>query len=111
MLALLVFGGMQACDVIYLKHSLTAAAYEGSLELNKADATNADVQARIQQVLDSRGVTSSSFQISPAGIQIDQVPHGTTVTLSVTANTAANLTLSGFFMTPTTLTAQVVSVR
>ena len=111
LLALLIFGSIQACDLIYLKHSLTAAAYEGSLELNKANATNADVEARITQVLDSRGVTDTSSALAPSGVQVDQVPHGTTITVTVTADVAPNLMLSGFFFCPPQLSGEVASVR
>lgn len=111
MLALLVFGGLQACDLVYLKHSLTSAAYEGSLELSKNDATLADVEARIQQVLDARGVSDTNCEILPAGTLIEQTPAGTTLTIVVTADTSPNLTLSGFFFSPPTLTGQVVATR
>lgn len=110
-LALLVFGGIQACDMIYLKHSLTAAAYEGTLEVNKASAANADVQARVQQVLDARGVTNTTLKILPAGTEVNQSPPGTTITLSVEADTSPNLLLSGFFFTPAKITGQVVATR
>jgi len=110
-LALLVFGGIQACDLIYLKHSLTAAAYEGTLEVNKASAANADVQARIQQVLDARGITNTTAKILPAGTQVNQVPPGTTITLAVEADTSPNLLLSSFFFTPAKMTGQVVATR
>lgn len=110
-LALLVFGGIQACDLIYLKHSLTAAAYEGTLEVNKFNATNADVEARIQQVLESRGVTNATYTVLPAGTQIENTPPGTTVTISVEADTSPNLLLSSFFFTPPKISGQVVASR
>ena len=111
LLVLLVFGGIQACDIIYLKHSLTSAAYEGSLELNRSGATNADVEARIQQVLDSHGVESTAIQLLPEGIQVDEISYGTHVQLVVTANTKDNLMLSSFLMTPDTLQAEVTGTR
>jgi Flp pilus assembly protein TadG len=110
-LALLVFGSIQACDLIYLKHSVTAAAYEGSLELSKTDSSNANIEARIQQVLDARGITSTTYDILPAGTLIEQTPPGATVTVVVNADSQANLMLSGFFFTPATVTGQVVMVR
>lgn len=111
MLALLVFGGIQACDMIYLKHSLTAAAYEGSLNLNKLDATNADVEASVQQVLDARGVTNTTISILPAGTDIELTAAGTPLTIVVTADVNANLKLAGFFVAPTTIAGQVAATR
>ncbi|MGI9457330.1 MAG: TadE/TadG family type IV pilus assembly protein [Aeoliella sp.] len=110
-LALLVFGSIQASDLIYLKHSVTAAAYEGSLELSKTDSSNANIEARIQQVLDARGITSTTYEILPAGTLIERTPPGTTVTVVVNADSIPNLMLSGFFYTPATVTGQVVTVR
>ncbi len=110
-LALLVFGGIQACDLIYLKHSLTAAAYEGSLELSKTNSTNANIEARITQVLAARGVTEAEIEILPAGTLVEQTPPGVTLTVAVTAPTRPNLTLSGFFFTSPEFTGQVVTAR
>ncbi|MGI9456340.1 MAG: TadE/TadG family type IV pilus assembly protein [Aeoliella sp.] len=110
-LALLVFGSIQACDLIYLKHSVTAAAYEGTLEISKSGSSNANVEARIQQVLDARGITDTTYNILPAGTVIEQTPPGTTITITVQADSNPNLLLSGFFFTPAQITGQVVTVR
>lgn len=111
MLALLVFGGIQACDMIYLKHAMTQAAYEGSLEACKEDATSSDVTARVAQVLDKRGVVQYTCSLTPSGLQIEDMDVGTTVTVNVSVNVPPNLILSGFFPTPSTFAVKVVGCR
>ena len=61
MLVLIVFGSIQATNLIYLQHATTAAAYEGMLELARPNATNASVETRIQQVLDAREVVNTQI--------------------------------------------------
>lgn len=109
-LVLLVCGSIQACDLLYLKHALVSAAYEGSLELAKPSSTNASVNLRITQLLDARGVNGATIAISPSG-SIAEIDAGTTMTISVTAPTASNLKLSGFFLSPVNVSYSLVSIR
>lgn len=104
-LALLLFGSMQACDMIYLKHSLTTAAYEGSLEAARPDATSATVQARVEQVMQIRGVKNGSVSINAAA-DIKDLGVGDSVRLNVSAPVKQNLMISGFFGTPNQLSVR-----
>ncbi len=110
-LSLIMFGSIQATNLIFLQHAATAAVYEGSLEMAKSNATNASVQARIQQVLDAREVTNSSVVILPVGTDISRTPPGTLLTLEVTADVRANLSLFGFFVMPNEVTGKLVATR
>ena len=110
-LVLIVFGSIQATNLIYLQHAATSAAYEGMLELAKPNATNDSVEARIQQVLEARELTETEIRLAPDGINISQAPPGDTVTIEVTANVRANLALSGFIITPEFVRASVVGTR
>ena len=98
-LTLLVFGSMQACDMIYLKHGLTTAAYEGSLEAARPDASDASVQGRIEQVLGLRGVKSGSCTIT-SDQPIEVLPVGEEIRFVVRAPVAPNLKFPAFFGAP-----------
>lgn len=110
-LSLVVFGSIQATNLIFLQHAATAAVYEGTLEMAKTNATNASVQARIQQVLDAREVVNSTIKISPAGTDIAQIPPGTVLTLEATVDVRSNLSVYGFFAAPSQVTGRLVATR
>jgi len=110
-LSLIMFGSIQATNLIFLQHAATAAAYEGILEMAKSNSTNTSVQARIQQVLDAREVVNSSIKVLPAGADIAKTPLGTLLTLEVTADVRSNLMLFGFFIMPNQVSARLVATR
>lgn len=110
-LVLIVFGSIQATDLIYLQHAAMSAAYEGMLEAAKLNATNESVLSRIQQVLDARELTTTEIRFLPDGVDISRVPPGDELTIEVSANVRANLTLSGFFISPETVRASLVGTR
>jgi Flp pilus assembly protein TadG len=97
MLALLVLGSIQACDLIYLKHSIVSAAYEGTIELIRPNSTNASVIARVEQVLAMQAVEDFNIEILPAGIDVSTLPTGTPVEIRVLADIDSNLAVDGWF--------------
>ncbi len=110
-LSLIVFGSIQATNLIFLQHATTAAVYEGTLEMAKANASNTSVEARIQQVLNARQVVDSTITIKPTGTEISRIPPGTHVTLEVTADVRSNLSVFGFFAAPDHVTGRLVATR
>lgn len=111
LLVLLVFGSIQACDMIYLRHSLTTAAYEGSLEVSRPDATTAAVEGRIQQVLELRGVADARIELRPARVEVSESSVGDPLTIVVTVPVERNLMLSGFFLPPTETAVEMHCTR
>ena len=66
----IAFATIEICSAIYLKESLTIAAYEGARVGKSAGGTNAIVKARVIAVLDERGIkydASSVVTISAPG--------------------------------------------
>lgn len=110
-LSLIVFGSIQATNLIFLQHATTAAVYEGTLEMAKSNATNASVESRIQQVLDAREVVNTVISIIPAGTNIANTPAGTLLTLEVSADVRSNLSVFGFFAGPSQVTGRLVATR
>jgi hypothetical protein len=111
MLTLVVFGSIQACNLIYLKHGVTTAAYEGTLELAKRNASNASITARAQQVLDARGIVNGRIRILPDDVEAADVLPGTPITIEVQARVGPNMSLSGFFPLPRNVTAEIAGTR
>ena len=110
-LTLVVFGSIQACNLIYLKHGVITAAYEGTLELAKRNATSSSIVARAQQVLDARGVRDAEIRILPAGTDIGAATMGTPFTIEVTAKVRPNMSLAGFFPSPDTVSGRIVGTH
>ena len=111
LLTLIVFGSIQACNLIYLKHGVITAAYEGTLELAKRSASSSSIITRAQQVIDARGIASSRIRLLPASTDISASPPGTPVTVEVTADVRPTMSLSGFFPLPSQVTARIVGTR
>ncbi|WP_442484086.1 TadE family protein [Aeoliella sp. SH292] len=111
MLALLVFGSIQACNLIYLKHALTSAAYEGTLELSRPDATTDSVTERVNQVLAMHNIKQSAVTITPGGKGMNQLEQGTPVSVRVSANVTPNVALSRWFPMPSTLAHTAVGPK
>lgn len=110
-IVLLIFGSIQACDLIYLRHGVTTAAYEGSLEASRIDATTATVKARIDQVLVFRGVKDGTSSIQASANEIANLAGGEPMTITVSAPVGRNMMLSGFFLLPSTITVDFVCTR
>jgi Flp pilus assembly protein TadG len=101
LLLLLVFGSIQACNLIFLKHSITTAAYEGTLELVKSGSTNTSVETRVEQVLEMRGVKNYEVDIKPGNKEVEKTTPGFPFQIEVTADVNPNLFLRGWFTTST----------
>ena len=93
MLTLVVFGSIQTCNLIYLKHGVTTAAYEGTLELAKRNATNSSIIARAEQVLEARGIKAGQIRILPIGADATTTPQGNPLSIEVKAPVAPNMAL------------------
>lgn len=110
LLVTLVFGSIQACNLFYLRHALTIAAYEGSLAVSKPDATTAAFQSRVNNILDSLGIKEAQVTLSPS-IELAEMPPGVEVSITVTAPTGIN-TIGPDIVTPNSqATVRSVSLR
>jgi Flp pilus assembly protein TadG len=89
LLFVLVFGAIELSNGIFLKQSLTLAAYEGVRTATRPGGTSALAQQRIQDVLTSRGITGQTVIITPT--VTTTTPRGTqvSVTVGVSANSEA----------------------
>lgn len=109
-LVLVVFGSIQACNLIYLKHGCLTAAYEATLELAKPNASTTSITTRAQQVLTARGLTATTISMTPA-TEAGVAARGTQFTIEVSASVRPNMALSGFFPLPATVIGRLTSTR
>lgn len=90
--------------MIYLKQSLTIAAYEGGRTAIIPGATSAEVEADCQQVLTDRDVQSATIDITPSNIT--PVKAGNYIVVEVSAPCNANSLFASWFYSGRTLTGR-----
>ncbi len=86
-LAILVFGMMEACNAIFLKQALTASAHEACRVAIGRRATAAEAQQKAVEVLAMRSVQNSAVQFTPSP---ESAPTGTRIRCTVSAPASEN---------------------
>ncbi|MEM6471478.1 MAG: TadE/TadG family type IV pilus assembly protein [Planctomycetota bacterium] len=81
----LTIGTIDLCSMLFLKESITLAAYEGARRGVGRDRTNADVIARVQEFLDERDIqyTGNPCTFSSPDFTSADTLENVTVTVSV----------------------------
>jgi Flp pilus assembly protein TadG len=85
---LLVVATIEACSMVFLKQSLSVAAYEGVRTAITSGATVAEVQSTCKQILSDRHVAGATVTVNPANI--GAALPGSYVDVTVTAPCAGN---------------------
>lgn len=105
-LVLVVFASIEACTMIFLKESLTVAAYEGSRVTFQPMATDADIIARCQEVLAERSVDGATVSVIPANITT--VAAGDPIEIRVSAPCDLNAVMPVWFYGGTTMSGSSI---
>ena len=109
LLAVLVLGAIEAANAIFIKQSLTIAAYEAGKLAGRPGSTSTQAINRGQQILDARGITGYSVTVSPT--ITTATARGTQIVVTVTCpGDSASLGPLQVY-TGKTLTKQVRMVR
>jgi Flp pilus assembly protein TadG len=123
LLATIVFGSIQACNMLYLRHAVLSSAYQGSLEAAHPDATTASITQSVQNMLTVRGVSGATISVShwnnsadpAAGLSSSadflDYPRGTRFTVHVSAPMQANLMKPHWLVPPSQVDAEVTSMK
>jgi len=104
---LVVFGGIQAANLIFLKQAITEAAYEGALYGSKAEATQTQTVSRVQAILDARNIQGTTIYAMGGGQAVDQLTPGEVLSVRVTATSSANTIGPQMFVVPASVGAEV----
>ena len=108
-IVLLVLAMIEACTMIFLKQSLTVAAYEGVRTALNEQAGAADVRATCDAVLRDRRVQSGRVTVRPTNIQ--SLEPGEYIEVTVSAPAGANSVIPGSFFRGRTLTATATMMK
>lgn len=109
LLILLVFGSIDCCTMIYLKHSLTVASYEGARVALQSGSNSGDVTAASATFLAMRQVQGANITTTPANVNSAQ--PGDVVTVRVSAPCAANAMVVSKFFGGTTLASTTTVIK
>lgn len=105
----LIIGTIEACSMIYLKQSLSTAAYEGARASLKPGATTSDVTDACNRVLAPRNVAGATITVSPSGFESQ--PVQTWVTVRITASGGSNSVVAGWFYDSLTIDGQATMMK
>lgn len=100
---LMVIGTIEACSALFLKQSLTAAAYEGVRTAIAPASTSTTIQAACNQILADRKIKNATVTINPTAFT--NLKPGDYVAVTVSAPCASNSLVPVTFYRGRTLTA------
>jgi len=83
LIVLIVFGGIEAANMLFLRQTLVQAAYEGVKTAVKVEGTSAQATASAQAVVDGRRLKNVSISISPSDLAA--APRGQIVEITISA--------------------------
>lgn len=103
----IIFGSIEACNLIFLKQALTQAAYEGAIEGMKPNATQSEVIQHLQTSLQARNIQGATITAGASGNPIEQVSSGELFSVEVSAQTDLNLISPQLFANFSEIQAEV----
>ncbi len=89
-LVMLVMGTLEICELVFLKHSMSIASYEGARLGARKTATAAQVIERCESILSGRRVSGGSVTVSPTSLT--GIPRGTEIQVQIRAPLQLNST-------------------
>lgn len=111
-LVFLICATIEVCDLIFLRNSLTAAAYSGTLEVSRLGSTEASVRDKIQETLTATNVLSPTITVAgPGGTDFNSSVQGNNAEITVSALVAPNLRISGFLQGKAAITVNARAVK
>jgi len=109
LIVILTFASIEACDAIFLSHSLHVAGYETIRVAVQPKSKNADADAMASTALADHNVVDATVTYEPS--DISAVDRGQPITVTISAPVESNTILPSWFFTNHTLSAQVTMVK
>lgn len=106
---LLTFATLEICSAIFVKETLTVAAYEGARVGVKRKATNLDAFTQARNILEARGVVDYEINITPE--DFSTLSELDLITVNVQAPGAGNSFFIGQFFEGQWISSTVKMVR
>ncbi len=109
LIMVLLLGTLEASTMIFLKQTLSIAAYEGARTAITSNATVTDVEGACNRILTQRSVADSSIAVTPSPLASQSVQSWITVTVSAPAS--SNSVIQGLFYSSHTVSAQATMMK
>jgi Flp pilus assembly protein TadG len=109
LLILLVFGGLEISNLIYVRQGLIAAAHSAARQVSAPNSQRADATAVGEEVLRMNGVLSGRIEFSPSDPATAGL--GTLITVTVTAPYSGNSLLASPVITAGDLSATAIFAK
>ncbi|TWU22690.1 TadE/TadG family type IV pilus assembly protein [Bythopirellula polymerisocia] len=106
---MLVMASIEACNMVFLNHSLSIASYEAVRVAINFDSTNTAVEQRFDTLIAARNVSGAALSISPANVAT--TPRGTQISLTATAPCDSNALIPPWFFGGRTLSVTTTMVK
>jgi Flp pilus assembly protein TadG len=108
-IVLIVLATIEACTMVFLKQSLTIAAYEGARAGLAPSATNSTITVAANDILTDRRVNGGTIALNPT--TLTSVAPGSYYTVSVSAPAARNSIIPIRFYRGRNLTASATMMK
>ncbi len=106
---LILFGSIEASNLIYLRESLCLASYEAARQAVSLDVSKEDIEKRAKQLLASRGITNPTVTLSPS--DFNSTSGGDPVTITVSVPTSSQTLLPKIVYRQRSISAQTTFVK
>ena len=108
-LTVLIFGSIEACNLVFLKQSLIEAGYEGALLGSRPSATEGDIVQRVQTTLAAKSIVNSNIAVITHGPTFDNLQAGKRFSIRVDASIDGNVSGPSIFFGSSGVTAEVAA--
>jgi|JI10StandDraft_1071094.scaffolds.fasta_scaffold01110_25 Flp pilus assembly protein TadG len=106
---LVVLGSVEVTNKIFLKQSLSTAAYEACRSAIQASTTTAASRTAGEEILKARNVRSATIVFNPA--DVSNAPRGQMIRVTVSASGKANSILNNEFTVAGDVSSTVVMMK
>lgn len=83
MFILILFGSIEASNLIHVRESLCVASYEGARQVTGPEGSTEAAATRAREIMESRGFDNITVTFSPADLSTVVAGDSVTVTVSV----------------------------
>lgn len=104
-----LFGSIEASNLIYLRGSLCLASYEAARQAVSLNATHQEITTRAEQLLRSRGISNPTITFNPG--DMTTVSSGEPVSVTVSVPASSQTLLPRFVYGQRTISAQTCFVK